>query len=191
MHVDDHHRDALVLRRIRIRAHGREPLAGLVRPAGPHLLAVDQPTALGAGSARLDAGSVRARGRLAEQLAPDQLLAKRGRYEPLHLLRRRVLDDGEQVPAGDAVRRQLDAGAGEHLLDDELLDRGGGSRAGGWTLSGGRPAGRAWSRLPRSTLAGPCSLPFGPARLPRCPRSPSRSRSPCWRSGASPPGTSR
>src|SRR3954454_22796835 len=116
MHVDDHHRDALVLRDIGIGAHGREPLAGLVRATGPHLLTVDEPTALGPGAARLDTGGVRAGSRLAEQLTPDELLARWGWDEPLDLLGRGVLDDGEQVPPGDAVGRPLDACRGELLL---------------------------------------------------------------------------
>src|SRR3954470_19766705 len=125
MHVDDHHRDALVLRGVRIGAHRRESLAGLVRTAGPHLLAVDEPPALGADGAGLDARGVRTGSGVTEQLTPDELLPKRRRDEPLHLLRGRVLDDREQVPAGDAVRRPLDAGGRELLLDDELLDGAG------------------------------------------------------------------
>src|SRR4051795_10823750 len=64
-------------------------------------------------------------GGLAERQPPEGSWAKRGRAEPLHLLRGRVLDDCEQVPAGDAVRRPLDAGGCELLLDDELLDGAG------------------------------------------------------------------
>src|SRR3546814_4397804 len=41
-----------------------------------------------------------------------------------------VLDDGEDVPGGDPVGGALDAGLGELLLDDELLDGAGGPAVG-------------------------------------------------------------
>src|SRR6202044_560465 len=95
--------------------------AGLVRAAGPDLLAVDPPAAVDSDRPGPDAGRVGPGAWLAEQLAPDDVLAQRGRNPALDLVGASVLDEGEDVPAGDAVARPLDAGLGELLLDHQLL----------------------------------------------------------------------
>ena len=52
----------------------------------PHLLPGELPATLGANGLRAQRRKVGARARLAEQLAPEQLAAQRGRHEPLDLL---------------------------------------------------------------------------------------------------------
>jgi hypothetical protein len=125
VHVDDHHRDAVVLGRVRVRAHSGEAVAGVLRAAGPDLLAVDQPARarlpVHSGRPRPDARRVGSGARLAEQLAPDHLLIQRGRNPAGDLLGRAVLDQGEDHPAGDPEGRALQPGGGEFLLDDQLL----------------------------------------------------------------------
>ena len=74
---------------------------------------------------RLDAGGVGAGIGLAEQLAPHDLVGERGADPPGDLVVGGVLDQREDDPAGDAVRRPLDARGVELLLDDQLLDRTG------------------------------------------------------------------
>src|SRR6202035_5915471 len=73
---------------------------------------------------RPDAGRVRARARLAEQLAPDHVLVQRRAHPAGNLVLAGVLHEGEDDPAGDAVRGPADPGRRELLLDDQLLDRG-------------------------------------------------------------------
>ena len=51
--------------------------------------------------------------------------SQRGRHPAGDLVVGAVLDEREDDPAGDAVRRAGDAGRGELLLDHELLDRAG------------------------------------------------------------------
>ena len=59
---------------------------------------------------------------LAEELAPHEL-ALQGRADPAcHLVRGRLLDQGEQHPAGDAVVGALEPGLAQFLVHDELLD---------------------------------------------------------------------
>src|SRR5256885_6578156 len=76
--------------------------------------------------------------------APDQLLAKRGWHQPLHLLGCCVLDDGEQVPAGDAVGRRSEEHTSElqspcNIVCRLLLEKKNSSRR--------TPAGQTdWSR---------------------------------------------
>ena len=125
LHVDDHRGDAVVLRHVGVGAHRGEPALGDVGPARPHLLPVDEPAAVDTRAARLDAGGVGAGVGLAEQLAPDDVLVERRAHPPGDLVVGGVLDEGEDHPAGDAVRRALDAGRVELLLDDELLDGAG------------------------------------------------------------------
>ena len=105
VHVDHHHGDALVLRRVRVGARGGQAEAGHVRAAGPHLLAVDEPTPVDPRRPGLDAGGVTAGIGLAEELAPDDLLAQGGQDPAGDLVLRPVLNEGQDHPAGDAVLR--------------------------------------------------------------------------------------
>ncbi len=124
MSIDDG-RDAVVLRRVGVGADRGEAAAGDVGAARPHLLAVDQPAAVDARRARLDAGGVGAGVGLAEQLTPHDLVGERGSDPAGDLVVGGVLDQREDDPAGDAVRGSLDAGGVELLLDHELFDRTG------------------------------------------------------------------
>ena len=99
VHVDDHHRDAVVLGHVGVGAHGGEAHAGDVRAAGPHLLAVDEPAAVDPRRLGLDARRVGAGIGLAEQLAPDHVLvAVPGCTQRSTWSWRGVLDDREDVP---------------------------------------------------------------------------------------------
>ena len=150
VHVDDHRRDALVLGHVRVGADRRQPERGHVGPARPHLLPVDQPATVDAGALRGDPGRVGPGVGLAEQLAPDDLAGQRRPDPAGDLLGGPVLDHGEDHPARDAELRALDAGGGELLLDDELLDRLGVSTVGRRPVRHGVAAvdqrGRAWRR---------------------------------------------
>ena len=64
-----------------------------------------QPAAVDPGRPGPDAGRVGAGVRLAEQLAPDDVLVERRADPARHLVRGGVLDQGEDDPAGDAVAR--------------------------------------------------------------------------------------
>src|SRR5436190_673049 len=97
-------------------------LPSVARAAGPDLLAVDRPPTVGPGRPGPDAGRVGAGARLAEQLAPDDVLVERRADPARHLVWGGVLDQGEDDPAGDAVTGPLDPGRGELLLDHQLLD---------------------------------------------------------------------
>ena len=105
VHVDHDHRDALVLGHVGVRADGGEAEAGVVRAAGPDLLAVDEPAAVDPGALGLDAGGVGAGVGLAEELAPDDFLVQRRHDPAVELVLVGVLDQREDVPGGDAVRR--------------------------------------------------------------------------------------
>jgi len=108
MHVDHHHRDPVVLGRVGIGADRGQSVAGDVRAAGPHLLSVDEPTAVDPGAARGDARCVGPGIGLTEQLTPDHLLGQCRTDPARDLLRGGVLDQGEDHPAGDP--RTADAG---------------------------------------------------------------------------------
>ena len=125
VHVDDHGGDAVVLGDVGVGPDGGEAEAGVVRAAGPHLLAVDQPAALDPGPPGLDPGGVAAGVGLAEELAPDDLLAQGGHDPTGHLVLGRVLNEGEDHPARDHVLGARDPGRPELLLDHELLDGAG------------------------------------------------------------------
>ena len=60
--------------------------------------------------------------RFAEQLAPDDLAAQGGGHPALGLLRRPVGDDGREGPGRYGQVRPADAGVGQGLVDDQLLD---------------------------------------------------------------------
>ena len=112
VHVDRHHRDAVVLGHVGVGAHGGEAHAGHVGAGGPHLLAVDEPAAVDAGGLGLHARRVGAGVGLAEELAPRDLLVQRGPDPAVELVLVAVLDDREDVPRGDAVLgREIPASA--------------------------------------------------------------------------------
>ena len=85
VHVDDEHREALVLRLLGVGAHDDDAEARDVRERRPHLLAVDDPLVTVAHRARREARDVGARARLAEHLAPD-LFAREQRAQVAALL---------------------------------------------------------------------------------------------------------
>ena len=99
LHVDDDRGDAGVLRRVGVRAHGREPALAVLGAARPHLLAGDLPTAVDARRTRADAGRVGAGVGLAEELAPHVLPLERGPHPARDLILGGVLDQGEDDPA--------------------------------------------------------------------------------------------
>ena len=101
------------------------PKRGVVGAARPDLLAVDQPAAVDPGAPRLDPRRVAAGVGLAEELAPDDLLAQRRQDPARHLVLGRVLDQRQDDPPGDRVLRAGHAGGRELLLDHELLHRAG------------------------------------------------------------------
>src|SRR6202040_3487743 len=110
VHVDHHHGDALVLRRVRVRPHRGQAELGHVRATGPALLPGDPPALLGPCRPGPDASRVGPGARLAEQLAPDHVLAERRADPARYLVRAGVLDQGQDDPAGDAEARPLDPG---------------------------------------------------------------------------------
>ena len=125
VHRDDEHRQALVLRDVGVRAGQQQAEAGVLRVGGPDLLAGEAPGAvlllLGAG---LDPGEVGARGRLAEQLAPD-LVGGQHRAEVALLLVLAAVRDQRRPehPHADDVEDPGHAGAADLLVDDDLLER--------------------------------------------------------------------
>ena len=78
LHVDDEVREPAVLRHVGVRC-GTSSIPHLrdVRERRPHLLAVDDPLVAVAHRARREPGDVGAGARLAEELAPDLLVASR------------------------------------------------------------------------------------------------------------------
>ena len=126
-HVEDHHRDAGMLGPVEIRSYRCQSTLCVVGTRGPHLLPVDHPATIDPGGFRLHGRGVGPGRRLGEQLAPDFVLAQRLLHETLDLLWRAVLDQRQDHPAGDAVVGALDPGCGELLLDQQLLDRAGGT----------------------------------------------------------------
>ena len=94
-----------------------------MRTARPHLLAVDEPATVDPGAPRLDPRGVAAGVGLAEELAPDDVLAQRRHHPARHLVLGRVLNQGEDHPAGDAVLRTGHPGGAELLFNHELLHR--------------------------------------------------------------------
>src|SRR5262249_39367726 len=97
VHVDDGHRQALVLDLLRICAYQHDSEARDVGQRGPDLLAVDDPLVAVAHAAHRQAGDVGARAGLAEELAPN-LFAREQRAQVTRLLlRAAVRDDGRRT----------------------------------------------------------------------------------------------
>ena len=126
LHVDHQVGDPTVPRRVGVGAHEGDPPLRVLGVARPDLLAVDQPPVAHIGGPGGEPGQVRARPRLAEELAPDLLgVEDPGQPTPLLLLRA-VGQQGRpgQVDAG-AVDGLGGAGAGVLHVEDGHLDRRG------------------------------------------------------------------
>ena len=124
LHVQQEVGDAVVLGGVGIGAGQQRTPLGELRGGGPDLLAGDPPPAVDLGGLRGQAGQIRTRTRLGEQLAPDHLAAERRRQESLLLCLGAVGDDRRDQPCGDAHIGSLDPSGGEFLRDDDLLDGG-------------------------------------------------------------------
>ncbi len=160
--VDGQHRDALVARRVRVRAHQREHPVGPGAVGGPDLLARDDPVVAVAHGARREAGEVRACVRLGVALGPDHLGGQDARQPPglLHLGAVGHQGGAEQVVAdhGDALGA---ASAQVLVLEDRLLDGPGAASA---VLLGPvdrRVPGRDQLLFPRDVLGEPLVRPGG------------------------------
>ncbi len=125
VHVDDEHRQALVLGHVGVGARQQQAVGGELRVGRPHLLAVQRPGAVVvAPGPRLDAGQVGAGGRLGEQLAPDLVAVQHRPQVARLLLVAAVRDDRRPEHAhADHVEDAGDAGRADLLVDDHLLDR--------------------------------------------------------------------
>ena len=126
-HLDAGHRhggeqagDAAVLGHVGIGAHQHQAPVGVLGPAGPHLLAVDQVVVveqLGPGPQR---GQVGAGARLAEPLTPADVAVQQGGQEPLLLLLGPVGEDG---PAQVADARDVrGVGPARLVVEDGVVD---------------------------------------------------------------------
>ena len=87
-------RDARVLRDVGVGAREEHAVVGAHRHGAPHLLARDHPAVAVARRAGGETGEVRARARLAEQLAPPDRAVVDRRHEPGDLLLGSVAADG-------------------------------------------------------------------------------------------------
>ena len=95
-----------------------------VGAAGPDLRAVDDVLVAVAHRSGRQAGQVGAGVGLGEQLAPDLLAAEDLGKVPLVLLGCSGEEDGRGGPPGaDGIARAADAGPGEFVVDDQLVDR--------------------------------------------------------------------
>ena len=113
-----------MLGRVRVGASEHDPVGGHVRQPRPQLLAVHDPlVAVGHGPGP-QTGQIRARLRLAEQLAP-QLGSVEDPGEPAALLLLRAVEqDGGTSPADShRVERATDPGGAQLGVDGELLER--------------------------------------------------------------------
>ena len=124
IHRADQVRDALVLGHIGIGAGDQNAEAGELGATRPDLLTVDHPFVPVEHGARAEAGQIRARPGLAEELAPD-LLARQHRQEvaPLLLLGAGEDEGGPRPADADGIDRSAYAGALQLVVDDELVDR--------------------------------------------------------------------
>ncbi len=123
LHVHQEVGEALVARRVLVRARDEHAPLGVVRERRPDLLARDDPLVAVAHRARLERGEVGARLRLGEALAPD-LVGAQDRLEvaPLLLLGP-VRDDGRPAHGEpEHVRGARRLRPGELLVVDGLLD---------------------------------------------------------------------
>ena len=130
LHVEEEHRQALVLGHIGIGARDQKAVVGIMRARGPDLLAVDDPVVALLFRARAQARDVGAAGRLGEQLAPDMFAGGELRQIVALVLLAAERHHGRAAHAlADLERlRQLAVDA-LFLLPDHLLDRGGAAAA--------------------------------------------------------------
>src|SRR5581483_3357039 len=126
LHIDDEVTNALVLRRVGVRAREQDHVLGDVRAGGPDLLAVDDVVVAVLDGPRLHGGEVGAGAGFGEALAPDVVALDDAREVLLLLLLGAVEDDGRAGPAGADAEVAPAWRAGErHLLrEDELLHDG-------------------------------------------------------------------
>ena len=112
VHVEEERGDALVLRRIEIRAREQEAPIAVMRARRPDLLAVHDPLlAIGHGACA-QPGQVRTGARLREQLAPHVLAAQHRPEETRLLLLGAPTDDrgsGHRNANGEHARRDIEA----------------------------------------------------------------------------------
>ena len=113
-----------MLGRRRVGARDADRPGRLLRQRGPDLLAGQLPAPVRPHRARRQPGQVRARARLAEQLAPQEVTAQRRRQEPLLLLRAVPywISAGHH-PGADGQAGNPDPGRPQFLVDDHLLER--------------------------------------------------------------------
>ena len=110
-----------MLGRLRIGPGQADRPVGVLRVRCPHLLAGECPTVGGPFGARPQRGEVRARPRLAEQLAPLDLAAQGRAHESPPLLVGAVREDGGNGPFANDHGGLGQPQPGEFLGDDDLL----------------------------------------------------------------------
>jgi len=123
-HVDHERGDALVLRRLGIGAGEAQAPVGELGIGGPHLLAVEFPTAVDFDGPGGDSGEVRAGIGFGEELA-EQLVGVEDAREPALLLRVGAVGQqgrADQVHA-DPTDQLRGSGAGQLLLNDVVVQR--------------------------------------------------------------------
>ena len=103
----------------------QEDVVGILRLGRPDLLAVDDPFVAVEFGSRLEAGQVRPGVGLAEPLAPGDLALEDARDElPLLLLGAPLQDGRPDEGVAEEVAPQRRAGAGELLVEHDLLEEG-------------------------------------------------------------------
>ena len=109
VHVDEEIRDPAVLGDVPVRTRQQNSVIGDVSVRVPHLLAVDDPFVAVALGARRQAGEVRSRARLREQLAPHLVTAEHRADEALLLPFGAVGEDrGEHHAVTDREQPRVD-----------------------------------------------------------------------------------
>ena len=123
LHVDDQHRDALVLGAVRLRARENAAPARVLAPRDPGLGAVQHEVVVLLGRARAQRREVRAGLGLAEALAPDLLGGEdRGDVPPALLIVAEAQQRRAEHAEPDHVDELRSPGRGEFLVDEDLLD---------------------------------------------------------------------
>ena len=113
-----------MLRRIGIGAREKNAELRVLRAARPDLLAIDHPFVTIKFGTCAQAGQVASRFGFAEQLTPHLFTCQQGRDVTPLLIIRAGEDDGRPRPANpDRVRRTRHSGAGEFVVDDQLVNR--------------------------------------------------------------------
>jgi hypothetical protein len=108
----------------RVRAGQEDPELGQVGIGGPDLLARDDPSIPVGGRFGRKSCQIRARTRLAEELAPDLLARKKRRHISLYLFWRPRMKERRPGPADtDRVERAPDHRSPELFVDHELVYR--------------------------------------------------------------------